>query len=103
MMDDDTAWQKAALNANDLPLIGPVQPAAGGNDAAPDYDAAGPIEDEYDDLESGIASIFAALQAANEEDEAAPEAIDEADKSRVDAHTFQLLSELDRLWQRSGA
>ena len=92
MMDDETRWQDATLNA-DTQLIGPVKPA----DAAPEGDAG-----DYDELESGIASIFAALQAAGSEGTDADREADEPgdDAEFDDTHTFQLLSELDRLWQR---
>ena len=83
MMDDETRWQNATLPA-DSQLIGPPKP-----------DDAG----DCDDLETGIASIFAAMQA--EADGAAADDEDGDDESpEEDAHTFQLLSELDRLWQR---
>ena len=99
MMDDETSWQDAA--PHDAELIGPVKPADTNADG-PDYDAAGPADHEYDELESGIASIFAALQAATgEEADAAADDVDETgDESLAEAHTFQLLGELDRLWQR---
>ena len=91
MPDDQNSWQDAALNANDV--IGPSRPADADQAAA----SAG---DEFDELESGIASIFAALHAANE-DGTATEGADEADDDGLaDAHTYALLSELDRLWQR---
>jgi hypothetical protein len=83
MMDDDTRWQDAALPA-DSQLIGPVRPTDGQAG-----DAAG-----YDELETGIASIFAALHAAGSDDAS------DDDAEPDDAHTFQLLGELDRLWQR---
>jgi hypothetical protein len=86
MMDDETAWQDAALPADSQP-IGPVKP----DTAASPGDAA-----DFDDLETGIASIFAALHAAGSSD--AEPGDDEAEPD--EAHTFQLLSELDRLWQR---
>ena len=86
MMDDETWWQDAALPADQL--IGPPPPEP--------TEAADPIE--YDDLETGIASIFAAMQAAGDD---APGEGDEADDSPFDDElTFQLLGELDRLWQR---
>ena len=80
MMDDDTRWQDAALPADQL--IGPTMPEA----TAGDDDEA-----DYDDLETGIASIFAAIQAAGDDD---------TDETAGDDPTFQLLGELDRLWQR---
>ena len=86
MMDDETRWQDAALPA-DSQLIGPTQPAAETSDDVSDYD----------ELEDGIASIFAAMQAASDEGE------NDASGGEDDApfdHTFQLLGELDRLWQR---
>jgi len=86
-MDDETQWQDATLPA-DRPLIGPPRPDATGDD-----------DGDYDDLETGIASIFAALQAAGP-DGAAEDGTDGNDGSLEDAHTFQLLGELDRLWQR---
>lgn len=94
-MDDETNWQDAALPA-DSRLIGPPRP---------DAEASGDGSD-YDELETGIASIFAAMQAAGPD--GAPDdaptgdaaARDEDGPSGEDAHTFQLLSELDRLWQR---
>jgi len=88
-MDDETAWQDAALSA-DGQLVGPVQP---------DDSGAGDASD-YDELETGIASIFAALQAAGSDGNADGDAFDDDDIEPVDAHTFQLLGELDRLWQR---
>lgn len=78
-MDDDTRWQDAALPA-DSQLIGPTRP----------FSAA----DGYDDLETGIASIFAALHASEPSDEPLIEDAGEEE------HTFQLLGELDRLWSR---
>ena len=93
MMDDETRWQDAALPA-DLPadgqLVGPTRPDAGQDEAT-----------DYDDLETGIASIFAALQAAGG-DATTGETADGADDepSFEDEHTFALLGELDRLWQR---
>ena len=87
MMDDETSWQDAA--PHDAELIGPVKPADTNADG-PDYDAAGPADHEYDELESGIASIFAALQAATgEEADAAADDVDETgDESLAEAHTF---------------
>jgi hypothetical protein len=91
MMDHDTAWQDAALPA-DSQLIGPVQPAATGPAGDPG---------DYDELETGIASIFAALRAAGEgADDDTTHARDEDAAAFDDTHTFQLLGELDRLWQR---
>lgn len=94
MMDDETSWQDAAPAATDMPLIGPVRPDEAG--AAPDD------PHDYDDLESGIASIFAAIQAAGEDDASGHDAAGQFDEDEApaEAHTFQLLSELDRLWQR---
>jgi hypothetical protein len=80
MMDDETRWQDAALPADQL--IGPPRPESAETDDAADYD----------ELETGIASIFAAIQAAGEEGGDDPAFDDEL--------TFQLLGELDRLWQR---
>jgi len=87
MMDDETRWQDATLPADSL-LIGPPQPDATTDDAG-----------EYDDLETGIASIFAAMQAEVDGD-AADDENGDVESLQEDAHTFQLLSELDRLWQR---
>ena len=85
MMDDETRWQDAALPADQL--IGPPKP-----EAADTGDAA-----DYDELEIGIASIFAAIQAAGD----GPADSDEGDDTPFDDEsTFQLLGELDRLWQR---
>ena len=92
-MDHDTAWQDAALPA-DSQLIGPVKPA--------DPEPAAPA-DHLDELESGIASVFAALRASGSggaDHAAAGEAHDEDGEPFDDTHTFQLLGELDRLWQR---
>lgn len=50
------------------------------------------------DLEDGIASVFAALHAARE-DNAAVEPSD--DPEAADGVTFRLLGELDRLWHRA--
>jgi len=86
MMDDETRWQDATLPA-DSQLIGPLWPDAATGDAS-----------NYDELETGIASIFAAMQAEADGDAADDE--DGDDEGFEDAHTFQLLSELDRLWQR---
>jgi hypothetical protein len=86
MMDDETRWQDAALAADQL--IGPFQPEA--------TEAADPID--YDELETGIASIFAAMQASADEAPGEDEAADEAGFD--DETTYQLLGELDRLWQR---
>ncbi len=86
MMDDETRWQDAALPADQL--IGPPKP-----ESAETGDAA-----DYDELETGIASIFAAIQAAGDEPAEGEEGADEA--SFDDEPTFQLLGELDRLWQR---
>ena len=81
-MDDNARWQDAALDA-DSQLIGPTLPTS---------------EVDYDDLETGIASIFAALQAAGPEEETDDDAAPGEDG--VNDRTFVLLSELDRLWQR---
>ena len=89
MMDDETRWQDATLPA-DGRLVGPPSP-----------DGARHEDGDYDEIESGIASIFAAMQAAGDDDESAGgDGHEDGDASYVDAHTFQLLSELDRLWQR---
>lgn len=80
MMDDETRWQDAALPADQL--IGPTLPGA----------TAGDDEEDYDELETGIASIFAAIQAAGDDAD--------TDETAGDDPTFQLLGELDRLWQR---
>ena len=80
MMDDDTRWQDAALPADQL--IGPTMPEP----------TAGDDETDYDELETGIASIFAAIQAAGDDAD--------TDEPAGDDPTFQLLGELDRLWQR---
>jgi len=95
-MDDETSWQDAALTNTDMSLIGPVKPAAAG--LPPEHDTVGHRDDDYDELESGIASIFAALHAAGEHGADDTEADD--DDGFAEAHTFQLLTELDRLWQR---
>lgn len=79
MMDDETGWQDAAIAA-DSPMIGPTRPEAD------------------DELATGIASIFAALQARGEDEEVA----EGPDEFLEDEHTFQLLGELDRLWLRQG-
>jgi hypothetical protein len=90
MMDDETRWQDAAIPADSQ--IGPTQPAA---------EKPGDTTD-YDELETGIASIFAAMQATGDEGESADDEGDtDDDLSFEDEHTFQLLGELDRLWQRS--
>ena len=86
MMDDETRWQDAALPA-DSQLIGPPRPDAVTGDSS-----------DYDDLETGIASIFAAMQVADSDDENDTDGDDAG--AEEDAHTFQLLGELDRLWQR---
>ena len=84
MMDDETRWQDAALPADQL--IGPPKPEAETAEAT-----------DYDELETGITSIFAAIQAAGDE----PVDDDAADDTPFDDEpTFQLLGELDRLWQR---
>ena len=89
MMDDETGWQDAALPA-DSQLIGPPRPDAATGDTT-----------DYDELETGIASIFAAMQAAGPDGETEGDMADADDDAALeDAHTFQLLSELDRLWQR---
>jgi hypothetical protein len=87
-MDDQTGWQDAALPA-DSQVIGPPKPEAATKDMA-----------DYDELESGIASILGAMQAAGLDGRGDIGADDEAAASLEDAHTFQLLGELDRLWQR---
>ncbi len=81
-MDDNTRWQDATLSA-DSQVIGPVLPSP---------------DDGYDELTSGIASIFAAMQTSGPDEgseghTAEGEAADEE-------HIFTLLGELDRLWQR---
>jgi hypothetical protein len=86
MMDDETRWQDATLPA-DSQLIGPQKPEA---------EATGDATD-YDELETGIASIFAAMQAAGDDGPGEQGADEDASE---DEHTFQLLGELDRLWQR---
>jgi hypothetical protein len=80
-MDDTPRWQDATLPA-DTQLIGPMLPT--------------PADADYDDLETGIASIFAALQAAGPEDETG----DAVEPAGDDENIFHLLGELDRLWQR---
>ncbi len=89
MMDDETRWQDAALPADQL--IGPQQP-----EPTEPTEAADPID--YDELETGIASIFAAMQAAGDEPGGDDDMAD--DTPFDDEPTFQLLGELDRLWQR---
>jgi hypothetical protein len=59
-----------------------------------------------DELESGIAEVFAALHAAAGRDDDTPAARPddedaEADPAGAEAVTFRLLGELDRLWQRA--
>ena len=88
MMDDETGWQDAALPA-DGELIGPPQPDAGTGEAA-----------DYDELETGIATIFAAMQATDAEAEGDGTDPEGDEASLEDAHIFQLLGELDRLWHR---
>ena len=88
MMDDQTGWQDAALPA-DSQVIGPLRPDAATEDTA-----------DYDELESGIASILGAMQAAELDAESDETEADGDAASLEDAHTFQLLGELDRLWQR---
>lgn len=83
MMDDETRWQDAALPADQL--IGPPKPDTG-------------EPTDYDELETGIASIFAAIQAAGDEPADGDDAAD--DTPFDDEPTFQLLAQLDRLWQR---
>lgn len=58
-------------------------------------DAAGP-----DELEHGIASVFAALHAAGTL-EGAVGGASEDDDTFDEAITFQLLDQLDRLWHRA--
>lgn len=89
-MDDETRWQDAAQH-DDRELIGPPKPETETGDTT-----------GYDDLETGIASIFAALHAAGPaaSDLPTPRTDEPADRFE-DAHTFQLLGELDRLWQRA--
>lgn len=90
MMHDESGWQDAALPA-DSQVIGPPRP-----DAAIEGMA------DYDELESGIASILGAMQAAElgAERESDMTEADWDDGSLDDAHIFQLLGELDRLWQQ---
>jgi len=87
MMDDETRWQDAAIPADQL--IGPFQPEA--------TETADPID--FDELENGIASIFAAMQAAADEAGEENETADDLSFADDDT-TYQLLGELDRLWQR---
>ncbi|MGV3489937.1 MAG: hypothetical protein ACO1OG_01325 [Devosia sp.] len=58
-----------------------------------------------DQLEEGIASIFAALHSATDGAQDVPaeeEAThDDDDLAEVDLSTFRLLGELDRLWHRA--
>ncbi len=86
-MDDTTRWQDAAHPA-DSQLIGPALPT--------------PPETGYDELETGIASIFAALQAAGPEPDpnvgSGESVVHESDGEAI---IFTLLGELDRLWQRA--
>jgi hypothetical protein len=91
MMDDDTRWQDATLPPDDQ--IGPSRPFAA-HAASDDEDQ---INDDQDDLEPGIASIFAAIQAAGTDDD---EAEVDGDAAAREAQVFTLLSELDRLWQQ---
>lgn len=84
MMDDETRWQDAALPADQL--VGPPKPEAEAGEAT-----------DYDELETGIASIFAAIQAAGDEPDDGDDAA--GDTPFDDETTFQLLGELDRLWQ----
>ena len=84
-MDDTTRWQDATLPA-DSQLIGPALPTPFGTD--------------YDELETGIASIFAALQAAGPESASDDDLPNGDGDAADDEHIFHLLGELDRLWQR---
>jgi len=84
-MDDTTRWQDATLPA-DSQKIGPALPT--------------PFETDYDELETGIASIFAALQAAGPEGASDDDLPDGDGDAADDEHIFHLLGELDRLWQR---
>ncbi len=80
-MDDTTRWQDATLPA-DGQMIGPTLPET--------------IATDYDELETGIASIFAALHAAGPEDGASEDQAEGDGEENI----FHLLGELDRLWQR---
>ena len=66
-----------------------------GEQPAQTADAAGP-----DELEHGIASVFAALHAAGTL-EGAVGGASEDDDTFDEAITFQLLDQLDRLWHRA--
>lgn len=87
-MDDTTRWQDAALPA-DSQLVGPALPTT--------------LETGDDELETGIASIFAALHAAGPENDANEDPGEDLPHEDDDEATiFHLLGELDRLWQRPG-
>jgi hypothetical protein len=64
---------------------------------APADDDDGPLLD--DELEHGIASVFAALHAAAQGDAAPVEPL--GDLEAADGVTFRLLGELDRIWHRA--
>ena len=49
-----------------------------------------------DDLEAGVASIFAAVHAAG-----GPDLPSDDDIAEADEHTRELLGELDRLWSHA--
>lgn len=64
---------------------------------APADDDDGPLLD--DELEHGIASVFAALHAAAQGDAEPVEPL--GDLEAADGVTFRLLGELDRIWHRA--
>lgn len=64
---------------------------------APADDDDGPLLD--DELEHGIASVFAALHAAAQGDAGPVEPL--GDLEAADGVTFRLLGELDRIWHRA--
>jgi hypothetical protein len=73
-------------------------------DGANDYPTSGPapIAGEHDDLEAGIAAVFEAIRnngggfdAEADSEAAFDSAIDD------DGATFELLGELNRLWQQA--
>jgi len=73
------------------------------SDRAPAIDEDPPLLDN--DLESGIASVFAALHSATHGDATTegpePAEADGDTTDTIDLSTFRLLGELDRLWHRA--
>jgi len=111
--DEPSNSAEAVAGSIPLPAPAPAVVVVAAASPSPDLDGVDKTVDDIDDdeapllddtLEEGIASVFAALQAAAGNGEIGesdgpfgPLSDDEA----VDGVTFRLLGELDRLWHRA--